>query len=108
LPGVGRYTANAVLALAFNKAAPLLDPNVIRVLERLLETRSSRARPRDDPLLWQLVHSLIPRRRPAAFGLALVDLGAVVCRPRRPRCAHCPLSARCRAFRAGAVRPAEP
>jgi A/G-specific adenine glycosylase len=95
LPGVGEYVANAVLAIAFGRQAPLLDPNVIRVLDRCLGWHSRRLRPRVDRALWGRLASLIPRRRAREFGLALVDLGAMVCRPRHPRCDICPLRELC-------------
>jgi A/G-specific adenine glycosylase len=106
LPGVGPYIANAVLALAFGKPAALLDPNVIRIIGRVFGVRSDRARPRDDPMLWAFLEQLVPISKPAEFGLALVDLGALICVPRRPACAECPLSARCTAYRSGDVEPA--
>jgi A/G-specific adenine glycosylase len=107
LPGVGEYVANAVLTIAFGRRMPLLDPNVIRLLARVLGRTSARARPRDDAALWEFVGELLPRRRAREFSLALVDLGALVCRP-RPHCYVCPLRSRCRAFRSGAVTPVRP
>jgi A/G-specific adenine glycosylase len=95
LPGVGRYTANAVLTVAYRQRRPLLDPNVIRLIERVFDRRSDRSRARDDSELWAFVESLLPERGAREFNLALVDLGATVCRPRRPRCSECPLAERC-------------
>jgi A/G-specific adenine glycosylase len=105
LPGVGRYVANAVLLLAFGKARPLLDPSVIRVLTRALGLTSTRARPREDPALWSALSGLVSRRDPVPVALGLIDLGAVVCVARRPRCGSCPLNPRCVAFQSGAVLP---
>jgi A/G-specific adenine glycosylase len=107
LTGVGEYVANAVLAIAFAERRPLLDPNVIRLVSRLTGRHSERSRPRDDRQLWALIESLLPRKRATAFGLALVDLGATICRVRRPRCWQCPLRSRCVAFASGAVAPAD-
>lgn len=104
LTGVGPYVANAVAAVAYGRRVPLLDPNVIRVLDRVFDRRSARSRPRADRELWAFVAWLLPRRRAADFGLALVDLGALVCRP-RPRCDACPLRGRCRAHLLGRVTP---
>jgi len=104
LPGVGEYVANAVLTVAFGRRMPLLDPNVIRLLDRVFGRTSTRARPRDDAELWEFVAHLLPRRNAREFSLALVDLGAVVCR-RRPRCFECPLRSRCDAFLSGSVEP---
>jgi A/G-specific adenine glycosylase len=107
LPGVGEYVANAVLAVAFGERRPLLDPNVIRLIGRVVGRTSNRARPREDRALWDQLADLLPRRRAPEFALALVDLGAVICRPRRPRCYACPLRPRCSAFATGDVTPAE-
>jgi A/G-specific adenine glycosylase len=106
LPGVGPYIANAVLAVAFSKPTPLLDPNVIRIIDRVFGVRSDRRRPRDDGMLWTFLEQLVPHSKPAEFGLALVDLGALVCLPRRPRCGECPLRQRCAAFITRSVEPA--
>ncbi len=104
LPGVGEYVANAVLTIAFGRRMPLVDPNVIRLLGRVIGHASTRARPRDDAALWEFVAHLLPRRGAREFSLALVDLGALVCR-RRPRCFECPLRSRCEAFLSGTVTP---
>jgi A/G-specific adenine glycosylase len=106
LPGVGRYVASAVLVMAFGLSRPLLDPNVYRLLQRCLGVTSDRTRPRDDDRLWSLVAAITPARDPRPVALGMIDLGAVVCRPRRPRCVVCPLRPRCRAFRDDLVRPA--
>jgi A/G-specific adenine glycosylase len=108
LPGVGEYVANAVLTVAFGERRPLLDPNVVRLLGRVLGLRSPRARPRDDASLWDFVQELLPSRAAREFNLALVDLGATVCQTRRPRCFACPLRPRCLAFAEGRVDPADP
>jgi A/G-specific adenine glycosylase len=105
LPGVGRYIANAVLVIAFRRRLPLVDPNVIRVVGRVFGATSHRKRPRDDPSLWSFVESLLPTQDPDTFGLALVDLGTLICTPRRPQCFACPLRQRCSAFRTGGVTP---
>jgi A/G-specific adenine glycosylase len=107
LPGVGRYVANAVLVVAYGARRPLLDPNVIRLLARCFGISSSRARPRDDDRLWRLVEDIVPSRDPKPVALGLIDLGAVVCRPKRPTCHICPLRLRCRALRTGLVVPCE-
>lgn len=106
LPGVGRYVANAVAVVAFSRPFPLLDPNVLRVLARCFDLHSNRPRPRDDRVLWQVVADLVPAHNPRPVALGLIDLGAVVCRTRLPRCSVCPLRARCRAFKEGRVEPA--
>ena len=94
LPGVGRYTANAVLSLSAGRPYPLIDGNSARVLRRFFSLPSDR-RPRDDEELWRLASRLIPPDKPALFNLSLIDLGSMICRLNKPRCDLCPLSRRC-------------
>jgi A/G-specific adenine glycosylase len=90
LPGVGPYIAGAVASLAFNKPEAALDGNVKRVFGRLLDLR--RKKPADHgKILERIVGNLIPPGRAADFNQALMDLGARVCIPARPRCSVCPL-----------------
>ncbi|MFN7899280.1 MAG: 8-oxo-dGTP diphosphatase MutT [Synechococcaceae cyanobacterium] len=99
LPGIGRSTAGSLHSTVFDQPAPILDGNVRRVLARLL------ARPlppaRDLASLWRISELLLDRGRPRAFNQALMDLGAAVCTPRRPRCLECPWSNQCAAYAAG-------
>ena len=101
LPGIGPYTAAAVASLAFGSEEPLLDGNVLRVAARVLackgEARSAAARGRF--LAW--VGSLMNDTPPRVVNEALMELGATVCIPRRPRCDLCPLRGDCAAFREG-------
>jgi A/G-specific adenine glycosylase len=94
IPGVGRYAATATLCFAFGRRLAIVDPNVIRVLGRLGIGSSVRRRPRDDPSLWHRASVLVPRHAAREWNFALLDLGALVCRP-RPRCEECPLRALC-------------
>jgi A/G-specific adenine glycosylase len=107
LPGVGRYVANAVLLVAFGHPRPLLDPNVIRLLDRCFGAGSLRSRPREDRELWRLLERIVPRRAPRSVAMGLIDLGGLVCVPRRPHCRRCPLRVRCLAFQSGEVIPRE-
>ncbi len=96
LPGVGRYTAGAVLSIAFGREEPLVDGNVRRVA----------ARWRDEPepeeaVLWATAAALVPGERPGDLNQALMELGATVCTPRAPRCEACPVAEGCRARAAG-------
>jgi A/G-specific adenine glycosylase len=103
LPGVGPYTAGAVLSIAYGRSEALVDGNVARVLARLfvldepVDSGPGRAR------VWELARALVPRetrvreRGPGAWNQALMELGARVCTPRAPDCAHCPLGALCAA-----------
>jgi A/G-specific adenine glycosylase len=97
LPGVGRYTANAVATFAFNQPLPIVEANSSRVLARLFEIRA----PIDSVIgrekLWESAAQLVPRRNAARFNSALIDLGALVCLPDKPKCDVCPVKKFCRA-----------
>jgi len=96
LPGVGRYTAGAVLSFAYERRAPILDTNVRRVLGRVFLGHDGR---RVAPAaLWRLAELLLPRRRVYDFNQALMDFGATWCAPRKPLCLPCPMRRFCRAF----------
>ncbi len=101
LPGVGPYTAAAVLSIAFGRPYAVLDGNVARVLARVFTLRDevggSRARRR----LQALADALLDAARPGSFNEAMMELGATVCTPVAPTCPRCPLRAVCRAFDAG-------
>jgi len=97
LPGVGRYTANAVATFAFDHAVPIVEANTARCLARLsnLQIRIDSGEGRTK--LWELAESLLPRRCAGAYNSALMDLGALICVPGPPRCHVCPVRAFCRA-----------
>lgn len=110
LPGVGRYTAGAISSIAFNQPNPVVDGNVIRVLARLFgitvdaHTAAAReefwSRARD---LVQLASKLRRRCACSHFNQALMELGALVCAPRAPRCGDCPVAMSCVARRQGRI-----
>lgn len=100
LPGFGPYTTAAVLSIAFGRAVPLVDANVRRVLMRAFG-REGRARPADDRLLLERLAPEVPHRKPGDFNQALMELGALVCRPSNPACLRCPLRGSCRAYADG-------
>jgi A/G-specific adenine glycosylase len=97
LPGVGRYTAGAVLSIAFDRPLAVLDGNVARVLSRLFALRASVRDARGARRLWALAERLVPRRAPGDWNQAVMELGAVICTPRAPRCPECPVAGLCRA-----------
>ncbi len=94
LPGIGDYTAAAIAAIAFDRAAAVVDGNVERVLSRLryIETPLPAAKPE----LRAIMAELTPQRRPGDFAQAMMDLGAMLCTPKRPACGLCPLNTHCR------------
>jgi A/G-specific adenine glycosylase len=99
LPGIGPYTARAVLAIAFNQPVAALDVNVRRVLGRLFGDSDLRLQE-----LQVAADAFVPAGRAASWTHALMDIGAVYCRPRDPRCEACPLAAWC-ADKASRDRP---
>jgi len=96
LPGIGAYTSAAIAAIAFGEKAAAVDTNVERVIARL---HGLKRRPRLE--MERLVLGLIPKDRPGDFIQAMMDLGAMICRPARPRCGDCPLRSDCTAFASG-------
>jgi len=97
LPGVGPYTAAAIGSLAFGLDVPVLDGNVLRVLSRWLACRSDVTTPAARKFLEARAKNMLPRGRAAEFNEAMMELGALICTPRAPRCAECPMGAVCRA-----------
>lgn len=97
LPGIGPYTAAAVAAIAFDIAAPVLDGNIERVAARLFAV--TEALPGARKTLRPLAGALIDNGRPGDTAQALMDLGAMICTPRAPRCGDCPLADDCAAHR---------
>lgn len=104
LPGIGRSTAGAIVSIAFDRPAPILDGNVRRVLVRLFAL-SGDPRSRDaDRQLWGWAAALGSSERPHDYAQAIMDLGATVCTPRDPACTVCPLVEFCQARLEGLER----
>jgi len=98
LPGIGRYTAAAIASIVFNAPAAVVDGNVERVLGRVFGAGLA-----GEPL-WQSAEALLSRQRPGDFNQAMMELGAIVCLPRQPRCSICPVFSLC-ATRGELARP---
>ncbi len=101
LPGVGRYTAAAIVSLAFDEPAAALDANARRILARLYAYRRPVGGAQAQKDLAALYHRARGRAAPGAFFQALMDLGQLICLPRRPLCSECPISKNCIAFKRG-------
>ncbi|MBK9064507.1 MAG: A/G-specific adenine glycosylase [Acidobacteria bacterium] len=101
LPGVGAYTAAAVASIAYGVREPVVDGNVVRVLCRLWALRLDPKAPATLVKVRALARPLVPMRNPGDFNQALMELGALVCTPRAPRCGACPLRSSCRAAASG-------
>ncbi len=101
LPGVGPYIAGALASIVFDRPVVAVDGNARRVLTRLFAVPGD---PRRSPVRQQieeLARTLLPAERPGALNEALIELGATICRPRRPQCPRCPLDGLCQARLAG-------
>jgi A/G-specific adenine glycosylase len=108
LPGIGRYLAGAILSQAFDQRLPIVEANSQRVLCRLHGRQED---PRKGPMrqwLWQTAKELLPRKQVGAFNQALMELGALVCTPRAPRCSSCPVARHCVARRKGLAEKIPP
>jgi A/G-specific adenine glycosylase len=95
LPGIGRYTAGAILSIAYGVPRPLVDANVIRVLSRVFGLRGDPKSSSNQAALWSLAEQLVPREAPGDFNQGLMELGALICEPAEPKCERCPLLADC-------------
>ena len=93
LPGIGRYTAAAIAAIAFNRPAAVMDGNIERVTTRLFDIDTPL--PESKPMLYQHVSVMTPTHRPGDFAQAMMDLGATICVPGNPKCVLCPLISAC-------------
>jgi A/G-specific adenine glycosylase len=101
LPGVGAYIAAAVLSLAFGKPYPVMDANVRRVGMRLWAL-PGKVNSQTDGILLEKIKGIFPPRNGGRFNQAMMELGALLCRPRNPGCLRCPLPRFCLAYKWGA------
>lgn len=101
LPGIGRYTAGAILSIAFEKPYAVVDGNVARVFSRLFGMRGRIKDPAFLKKVWARAEFLVPRKDPGDWNQALMELGATVCTPDSPSCGVCPLAGDCVANKKG-------
>ncbi|WP_286178052.1 A/G-specific adenine glycosylase [Stieleria mannarensis] len=97
LPGVGRYTAGAVLSISSDAKLPVLEGNTQRVYSRWIALRASPTENAGNKLLWEFATRMLPRRGSGQFNQAAMELGALVCLPKQPKCDQCPVQNHCRA-----------
>ena len=97
LPGIGNYTANAILAIAFNKSFIPLDGNVERVLKRYLFLKKEKEITKENLHKKKSILGTSPRS--SDYAQALMELGALICKPTNPNCLKCPISKKCKSFR---------
>ncbi len=101
LPGIGRYTAGAILSISRDQRVPVLEGNTVRVYSRWVAMREDVSLPDSKRRLWQIAEQMLPRRGAGTFNQAAMELGALVCRPRDPQCGECPVRTLCGANRLG-------
>ena len=101
IPGIGRYTAGAIAAMAFGRREPLVDGNVARVLARVYELEGDIKSSATTRELWALADTICPAEAPGDFNQGLMELGATICTPTQPRCLECPLHDVCGARTSG-------
>jgi A/G-specific adenine glycosylase len=108
LPGVGRYTAAAVASIAFGEPVAVVDGNVKRVIDRVVNRKAAFARPIKEEQYWEIAGQFLDRQSPGDFNQAMMELGAMVCLPAQPLCHICPVANLCgtRGPTEKAVRPA--
>lgn len=102
LPGIGRYTAGAIVSIAYDTRAPILEANTIRLFARLIGYRLDPTKSAGQKVLWQTAEDVLPRSQIANFNQALMELGSLVCKPANPLCGECPVASLCAAKQSGA------
>ena len=101
LPGIGDYTAGAIASIAFGIPAPAVDGNVERVIARYFAVEDTVGTPAVRRMITEKTRELVPAERPGAFANAMMEMGAVMCTPRNPKCLLCPVRESCRGFALG-------
>ena len=97
LPGIGNYTANAILAIAFNKSYIPLDGNIERVLKRYLYLKKDKEIQKDNLIEKKSIFGISSRA--SDYAQALMELGAMICKPKNPECSKCPISKNCKSYK---------
>lgn len=95
LPGIGRYTAAAILSIATDQPLAILEGNTIRLFARLTALKEDTTKSSSQQGLWEFSERLLPQKRPGDFNQALMDLGREICKPKEPRCDDCLVSDYC-------------
>ncbi len=103
LPGIGRYTAGAILSIGLDQRLPILEANTIRVLSRLTGYRGDVRSTAGQRYLWSVAESILPRQHCGAFNQALMELGSEICTPRAAACDRCPIAMLCEAHQKNLV-----
>ena len=101
LPGIGRYTAGAILSFAFDIPAPIVEANTLRLFSRMLGYEDDPRASRGQKTLWAFAEHLLPRKNVGPFNQSIMELGSLVCTPTEPDCPSCPVRSSCQAFALG-------
>lgn len=101
LKGIGPYTRGAILSIAFNQAEPAVDGNVMRVLSRVLKIEDNVSEARVRKRFEEIIYRIIAKENPSSFNQGIMELGALICTPKSPKCTICPVATHCRAFAEG-------
>ena len=101
LPGIGRYTAGAILSISLDQPHPILEGNTVRLFARLMELRDDPKVSSSQKQLWAFSESLVPAKRAGDFNQSLMELGSKICTPKSPKCEDCPVIRYCPTFRNG-------
>lgn len=101
LPGVGDYTAGAIMSIAYGRAYPAVDGNVLRVFARLYNIQSDVMEQKTKKEITELVIKNIYKESPSDYTESIMELGALLCQPKNPKCMFCPVQADCLAYQAG-------
>ncbi len=97
LPGVGRYTAGAILSLSLDQRLPIVEANTIRLYSRLIGYRDDPTKSAGQKVLWQFAEEILPKKNSGELNSAMMDLGSMICKPQDPLCGECPVAGHCTA-----------
>ncbi len=95
IPGIGEYTANAILSFSAGSLEPLLDRNFIRVIERVFCLKTTKKRAKEDKNFWKFAKSLVEQSGTPYFNYAVLDFAAIICKAKNPKCQICPAKEIC-------------
>jgi A/G-specific adenine glycosylase len=103
LPGIGDYTAGAIMSIAFNKPCPAVDGNVLRVFARIYEIQKDVLDPKTKKEITEKVTENIYLDSPSDYTESIMELGALLCQPKNPKCLFCPVQTNCKAYQHGTM-----
>lgn len=99
LPGIGEYTAGAILSIAYDIPTIAIDGNVYRVIGRVYKIEDSISKPKTYKVYYEILEKLLPNKNASDFTQSFMDLGSLICTPKNPKCEDCPLNKKCQAYK---------